>query len=136
MERVVSVTGTNENEPDSSESRFDPHPMATDWPEIPGTPDDDTGETAEIDSPLRPNIGSGSWGTCLYFGPGGERCSRPADASGFCSRHRGGVEVRAVKTGSPAKQNRILAAIFALLGILWSVLSPLMHALLHWIHSH
>jgi hypothetical protein len=25
---------------------------------------------------------------CLYIGPAGQRCNRPARASGFCSRHR------------------------------------------------
>ena len=26
-------------------------------------------------------------GPCLYFGPQGQRCSRPAIANGFCARH-------------------------------------------------
>lgn len=139
MERVVSVNGPKENTQESSLPRFDPHPTSGDWGEIldiPETQDGEPVEAPEIDNQLRSNAGPGTWGTCLYFGPGGERCSRPADSSGFCSRHRGGVEAKAVGTTSPAKQNRILAAIFALLGILWSVLSPLIHAILHWIHSH
>src|SRR5271157_6011556 len=27
-------------------------------------------------------------GPCLYFGPQGQRCSRPAIANGFCARHK------------------------------------------------
>ncbi len=30
---------------------------------------------------------SGDQGPCLYFGPQGQRCDRPAIASGFCARH-------------------------------------------------
>jgi hypothetical protein len=30
---------------------------------------------------------SGDQGPCLYFGPQGQRCDRPAIANGFCARH-------------------------------------------------
>jgi len=30
---------------------------------------------------------SGDQGPCLYFGPQGQRCDRPAIANGFCPRH-------------------------------------------------
>lgn len=137
MERVVSVNAPNEDRRDAPINSFDPHPIAggaTAFPEIFGDSQQvEVPEELGDDSSVDP---AGKWGTCLYFGPGGERCGRPAEASGFCSRHRGGAEAKAVRTTSPAKQNRILAAIFALLGILWSVLSPLLHAILHWLHSH
>ena len=55
-------------------------------------------------------------GPCLYFGPAGERCSRPAIDGGFCARHqplRAAVSLlgagRAPRSGNPGRPRRSLA---------------------------
>src|SRR5215469_14565425 len=73
-----------------------------------------------------------SLGPCLYLGPSGERCFRPALETGFCGRHRLGKQVES----SGRSRNKILAATIGIAGVLWPVLSDLIRELLRWIHSH
>lgn len=56
-------------------------------------------------------------GPCLYLGPGGERCSRPAVQDGFCVRHH-------PQTGQQMTQEwlRRVAAFLLLLAVLGPLL--------------
>ncbi|HUO34318.1 MAG TPA: hypothetical protein VMU43_04955 [Candidatus Acidoferrum sp.] len=131
MERVVSVNGTVENRR-SAGGGFDPHPTGDiGW----GDQDEVFPEVSE-DTPFAPALRSsvaGSTRTCLYFGPRGERCSRPALANGFCAAHQPGA---AKEPASPAKRKRILGAIIGIIGVLWPLLSELFHELSRWMHPH
>jgi hypothetical protein len=50
---------------------------------------------------------TGSWSrSCLYLGPGGERCSRPAEDDGFCKLH------------GPERGKRVARGAVAVLGVL------------------
>jgi hypothetical protein len=69
-------------------------------------------------------------GPCLYFGPAGQRCSRPALAGGFCSRHSPDARTDAATTTiSPRKLIAILAAAVAL----WPILADVIRAILRFI---
>jgi hypothetical protein len=54
-------------------------------------------------------------GPCLYLGPAGQRCYRPAVRDGFCAAHQPGAPARA-KIG---KRSKLVAAIAGLGGVLW-----------------
>jgi len=85
------------------------------------------------DSPsvAAPAPGEKAYGTCLYFGPAGQRCDRPADPSGFCREHVGNIE------GKPsARPGRVIAAIMAILALLWPVLGDVVQFILRWIRQH
>ena len=43
---------------------------------------------------------SGDQGPCLYFGPQGQRCDRPAIADGFCARHLPGQLNQSLRFGA------------------------------------
>jgi hypothetical protein len=51
----------------------------------------------------------GDQGPCLYFGPQGQRCDRPAIANGFCGRHLPAQLAQAARFG-PTSQAQIAAA--------------------------
>lgn len=71
-------------------------------------------------------------GPCLYLGPGGERCSRPALAGGYCARHHSDPAFRL-----PGRNyTRVLAATVALILIVWPYVSDLVRELLRWLASH
>jgi hypothetical protein len=85
----------------------------------------------ETTGSLTSSAASGSQGPCLYFGPRGERCGRPALQGGFCSRHQPGGGLRSGKR--PAK---LVAAVLAALGLLWPLLGDIVREVFRWIHSH
>jgi hypothetical protein len=134
MERVVSVNGKGVCRGDSVRQGFDPHPTTVEWPEA----GDWRGE--EIKAGRATASPATGWqeipGNCFYLGRAGERCNRPAVAGGFCSRHQPGGLPKSATANLPAKPSRILAAILAFLGILWPLVSPLVHAMVRWIHRH
>jgi len=90
-------------------------------------------------------------GPCLYFGPQGQRCSRPAIASGFCARH---MPAQLGQPGQSAKQvaaryarpgggalgsrplGRIIAIGIAIFAALWPVVADLLREIFRWIHAH
>jgi hypothetical protein len=75
---------------------------------------------------------AGSQGLCLYFGPAGQRCSRPALPGGFCERHRPELAVEDTPPSTPRRAIAILTALAAL----WPVLSTLLRELFRWLHRH
>lgn len=76
---------------------------------------------------------AGEQGPCLYLGPAGQRCNRPALVGGFCAKHRTGVGALEKK---PSKPSRIVVAIAAIAGVLWPILSDLAREIIRWIHTH
>jgi hypothetical protein len=67
---------------------------------------------------------------CLYLGSRGQRCSNPATADGFCTKHQPGVAKASSGTASR------LAAGIGILAAMWPVLADLLREVLRWIHSH
>ncbi len=68
-------------------------------------------------------------GPCLYLGPQGQRCDRPAIEDGFCARHAPG----AVDLG-PWIWFRRFAAILLTAAILWPIIAAFLNSLSHWRH--
>jgi len=135
MERVVTVNGPDENRSRGSSLRYDPHPTAPREWSLPSGSDggeDFPGEPADPLGSSKP----GKWGTCLYLGPGGERCGRPALATGYCARHQGGVAAPTDTASATLKRKRTLGAIVGLIGVLWPILASLFRELFRWLHSH
>ncbi len=73
---------------------------------------------------------SQEYGPCLYLGPKGQRCNRPATEGGYCGVHREGGIARAVRD-----PRRILAAAITLIVILWPYLHDALVEILRWINS-
>ena len=72
-----------------------------------------------------------NWGPCLYLGPSGQRCAKPALEGGFCAVHSPG-------SGGAITPNRrrVLAAVAAIIGILWPYVDDLVREIIRWMHSH
>jgi len=118
MERRVSVNAKATSEPPTDRS----DELTRAWPDqellqTQGFP----GEGSSSDSEPRPN------GPCLYFGPAGERCSRPALSGGFCAKHQPGGPMEALK--NPA---RILAAALGIVALIWPYVNDLVREILRW----
>jgi|SRR5208282_3670840 len=75
--------------------------------------------------------GRADLGPCLYLGPAGQRCDRPALAGGFCAKHRPGGIASAVRNPS-----RILAATGAIVALLWPYIEDVVREIIRWTHSH
>jgi Family of unknown function (DUF5763) len=114
MERREVVNASNENaQPDEwsfdnpAPSSMAPAPAA----QFPATP--------------FPAGQSTSRSVCLYFGPGGERCYRPALDNGFCTRH----QPNASPTGPPDEaraRRKKTAATIGILAALWPLIEELL----------
>jgi len=72
-----------------------------------------------------------SLGPCLYLGPRGQRCARPAIDDGFCEKHRPGEKVAGSLVG-----RRVLGAVVAVLGILWPYVADLVREIIRWFQHH
>lgn len=72
-----------------------------------------------------------NWGPCLYLGTSGQRCARPALEGGFCAVHspRSGE-------GIAPNRKRVLAAVAAIIGILWPYVDDVVREIIRWMHSH
>jgi hypothetical protein len=121
MERRVSVNGIATSGPPADRS----DELSGAWPdqellETQGFPgDSSSGETEPRQS-----------GPCLYLGPAGERCSRPALAGAFCAKHQPGGRMEALK--NPA---RILAAALGIVALIWPYVNDLVREILRWTHE-
>ncbi|MGH9685254.1 MAG: hypothetical protein ACRD4S_16785 [Candidatus Acidiferrales bacterium] len=69
-------------------------------------------------------------GPCLYLGPAGERCYRPALDGGFCSKH----DPNAVKS-KISVPSRVAAASLGILGVLWPYVADLVKEIIRWMHA-
>jgi hypothetical protein len=70
-------------------------------------------------------------GPCLYFGPRGQRCSRPAVQNCFCAQHQPG-SLQAVARNLP----RIVATVIAILIAIWPVIADFLRIIFRWMESH
>lgn len=78
-----------------------------------------------------PDHGPQSRGSCLYFGPRGERCTRPASESSFCAQHQsGGTDADSI---SPRFLGRAMTA-FGVLALILPILVDVLRALARWLH--
>jgi Family of unknown function (DUF5763) len=68
------------------------------------------------------------YGPCLYLGPQGQRCDRPAGEDGFCTRHS---PEHAVDRRRIAKQ--VVAFLLLALGLLWPLLHDFLRQISGWI---
>jgi hypothetical protein len=90
------------------------------------------------------NSGKGDYGTCLYFGPNGQRCERRALASGFCGRHANSAAPRMIEAADagaagtredgPKARVRAAAAVLGLLGVLWPLVAEIIKAILSFLN--
>ena len=69
---------------------------------------------------------AGNPGPCLYLGPAGQRCDRPAVEGSFCSRHQPSP------SGSPSSKGISRRAIAAggIIAVLWPVLADLVREII------
>jgi hypothetical protein len=76
---------------------------------------------------------AGSQGPCLYLGPLGQRCARPALEGGFCAQH-------APRTTKKASSGRglpqIVGAGIGILAAMWPILFDVVRSIIRWMHSH
>jgi Family of unknown function (DUF5763) len=87
-------------------------------------------------------------GPCLYFGPQGQRCNRPATANGFCARHTPARLGESAKVGAATYARpgavalgsrplaRIIAVGIAIFAALWPVVADLLREIIRWIQAH
>jgi Family of unknown function (DUF5763) len=85
---------------------------------------------AEVRAPQVPPRANGF---CLYLGPRGERCSRPAGETGFCSKHQ--QSGAPTPEANPAQVGRRMMTGFALLAIVLPILLDVLRALARWLAS-
>lgn len=71
-------------------------------------------------------------GPCLYLGPAGQRCYRPALAGGFCAAHQPGIAAERPRIG---KKSKLAAAIAGIGGALWPYIYDFVHQLIRTFHS-
>jgi hypothetical protein len=129
MERRVSVNA----EATSELPRMTPDGLPQGWPQG-GWLEADASDGPDALPPKETDVveaASMGQGPCLYLGPAGQRCNRPALAGGFCSVHRPGGRAKAVR--NPA---RVLAAAGAIVALLWPYLEDLVREIIRWTHSH
>jgi hypothetical protein len=86
---------------------------------------------------------SGDQCPCLYFGPQGQRCDRPAIANGFCPRHTPEQLGQSLRLGvtlpAAGRKSRIAAIVLAALFIfenLWPIVSEVFREIIRLIHAH
>lgn len=61
---------------------------------------------------------------CLYFGPAGERCNRPALDSGFCARHQANASPTALPDESRTRKKKTIATL-GIIATLWPLVEEL-----------
>jgi hypothetical protein len=101
-----------------------------------GPPSDDREDDFGIEIAPFPSSSpaGGNQGPCLYLGPRGERCGRPALANGFCARHQTGNQAISKPIAKPSP--KLIAAVLAIIGMLWPLLADAVREVLRWIHTH
>lgn len=67
-------------------------------------------------------------GPCLYLGPAGQRCSRPALEGGFCALH----QPNSSSAGTPAApvSPRRVGVILTILALLWPILADVVREII------
>ncbi len=111
-------------------------PSGTSWQHLPSRYTASMGDylpASEISvSPTSANpAATGNWGPCLYLGPSGQRCARPALEGGFCAVHSAGSAAAVTPN-----RKKVLAAVAAIAGILWPYVDDVVREIIRWMHSH
>jgi len=65
-------------------------------------------------------------GPCLYLGPAGQRCTRPAQEGGFCAVH----QPEGPAGGKPGATPRRVGVIMAILALLWPILADIVREII------
>lgn len=123
MERNVNVNAFPDSHREPNEREVG------NW--APGDDEDEGQWRADPEPVLNDDAPACGQGPCLYLGPAGQRCSRPALTGGFCARHQTGALEK-----KPMNPSRFIAAIAAIAGVLWPVLSDVVREIIRWIHTH
>jgi hypothetical protein len=79
-------------------------------------------------SPARFGASSTARPICLYFGPAGERCYRPALNNGFCSRHQPDPSSTVLRDEARARTKKAAATV-GILAALWPIIEELLRQL-------
>ena len=157
MARFLTVNDFSGSPPiprGSQEFNLDPERTAADS-ESSVEPDSDSVETTSYgvlttggDGALTSGKNRNDQGPCLYFGPQGQRCSRPALANGFCARH---MPAQLGESANPSAASyarpggaalgsrplaRIVAIGVAIFAALWPIVADLLREIIRWIHAH
>jgi hypothetical protein len=121
MDRFLTV-----NDSSGSVSRRDPQKPSPrdDWADLNASPE-------EFD--ITATVPSQSQGPCLYFGPQGQRCARPALEGGFCAQHAQGITK---KPGSHRGLPQIVGAGIGILAAMWPIIFDVVRSIIRWMHSH
>lgn len=111
-------------------------PSGTSWQHVPSSFDANMADYVPVPgistSPTSANPAAAkNWGSCLYLGPSGQRCAKPALEGGFCAVH-------SPNSGEAITPNRkrVLAAVAAIIGILWPYVDDVVREIIRWMHSH
>jgi hypothetical protein len=94
----------------------------TDYLRVPGLPASSTPANRAQSKDLGP---------CLYLGPLGQRCTKSALEGGFCALH----SPHSSAAITPNRR-RALAALAAIVGILWPYVDDVVREIIRWMHSH
>jgi hypothetical protein len=70
-------------------------------------------------------------GPCLYLGPAGQRCYRPALKGGFCAVHQPGATAARATIG---RKSKLAAAIAGIGGALWPYIYDFVRELMRILH--
>ena len=75
--------------------------------------------------------GGEEWGPCLYLGPSGQRCARPALEGGFCAVHSARL-----RRGDHPESEAGAGGRRRDCGILWPYVDDVVREIIRWMHSH
>ncbi len=151
MPRFLTVNGFSASPPvprGNQDFNLDPEHAAA--PELSVAPDSQDVEPASYSASATGYAGASisgknrdDQGPCLYFGPQGQRCRRPASANGFCARHTPEQLGQSARLGvtlpAAGRKSRLAAIGVAALIIfdnLWPVISDIFRDIIRWIHAH
>ena len=141
MERFLTVNGFSGSTPTPSDNQaLNVGPASSPAPEF-GIEPTPYGVEARIRDSRAPRSDQGP---CLYFGPQGQRCSRPAVSNGFCASH---LPAQPRQTGQPGvvaapgvrQKSRIVAIVLfavAMLQSFWPAISDVIREIIRWLHAH
>ena len=150
MARFLTVNDFSGSPPvprGNQDFNLDPEEVAADS-EIGVAPDSYGVEPTSYGTSTATSKNRNDQGPCLYFGPQGQRCSRPAIANGFCARHMPAQLGQSAKLGAATYARpgaaalgsrplaRIVAVGIAIFAALWPVVADLLREIIRWIHAH